>query len=168
MLFKNATAIEPSKRVDVVMMDKTDTLTLSAPEFIDLVVEGMSETDALALVATGEREAEHPLAQAVVRHADTTDAARWDVEGFPGVARKGAVAAVNDHHTAVGTTSLMDDESVALGTRGATHRDLAAGVRTAVLASVEGRAVAAIGIADAVRPNSAAAVAERPSLESRW
>jgi len=164
VLFKNATAIETSKKIDVVVMDKTGTLTLGAPEVTDLVVDGMPEIDALALIAAVERESEHPLAQAVVRHADTADAPRRDVEGFSSVPGKGAVATVDGHRVAVGTTSLMEDESVELGALGATQRDLAAGGRTAVLASVDGRAVAVIGLADAVRPTSAAAVAELSEL----
>ena len=164
VLFKNATAIETSKKIDVVVMDKTGTLTLGAPEVTDLAVEGMPEIDALALIAAVERESEHPLAQAVVRHAEAADAPRWDVEGFSSVPGKGAVGTVDGHRVAVGTTSLMDDESVELGALGVTQRDLAAGGQTAVLASVDGRAVAVIGIADAVRPTSAEAVAELSEL----
>ena len=164
VLFKNATAIETSKKIDVVVMDKTGTLTLGAPEVTDLVVDGIPEIDALGLIASVERESEHPLAQAVVRHADAAEAPRWDVEGFSSVPGKGAVATVDGHRVAVGTTSLMEDESVELGALGATQRNLAAGGQTAVLASVDGRAVAVIGIADAARPTSAAAVAELTEL----
>ena len=51
VLFKSATAIEMSKKIDVVVMDKTGTLTLGAPQVTDLIVDGMTEADALALIA---------------------------------------------------------------------------------------------------------------------
>lgn len=130
--FKSATAIEASKRVDVVMMNKTGMLTLGASEVRDLVVDGMPAIDALEFFAAVERESEHSLAQAVVRHLHAADAPRWDVEGLSSVPGEGAVAAVDGHRVAVGTSSLMEDGSVEVGALGATQRDLAAGGRTSV------------------------------------
>ncbi|MGH3584669.1 MAG: heavy metal translocating P-type ATPase, partial [Mycobacterium sp.] len=164
VLFKNATAIETSKKIDVVVMDKTGTLTLGAPEVTDLLVEGLPETEALALIAAVERESEHPLAAAVVRHADAAGARRLDAHDFANVAGQGATAVVDGHRVVVGNTRLMTAESIDLGVLGPRQQELAAGGRTAVLAAVDGRAVAVIGIADAVRPTSAAAVAELRSM----
>ncbi|WP_404380351.1 heavy metal translocating P-type ATPase [Knoellia locipacati] len=160
VLFKNATAIETSKKIDVVVMDKTGTLTLGAPDVTDLIIEGMGETDALALMAAVERESEHPLAAAIVRHAETADAPRLTAEDFSNVPGKGAIATVEGRRVVVGTLRLMQAESIDLGTLGTRQEELAAGGKTAVLAAVDGRAVAVIGLADAVRPTSAAAVAE--------
>jgi len=53
------TAIETSKKFDVVVMDKTGTLTLGAPQVTDLIVDGMPETDALALIAAGAARRHH-------------------------------------------------------------------------------------------------------------
>ncbi|MEU0498595.1 heavy metal translocating P-type ATPase [Mycobacterium sp. NPDC006124] len=164
VLFKNATAIETSKKIDVVVMDKTGTLTLGAPEVTDLLVEGPPETEALALIAAVERDSEHPLAAAVVRHADAAGARRLDAHDFANVAGQGAIAVVDGHRVVVGNTRLMTAEGIELGVLGPRQQELAAGGRTAVLAAVDGRAVAVIGIADAVRPTSAAAVAELRSM----
>ncbi len=164
VLFKNATAIETAKKIDVVVMDKTGTLTLGAPEVTDLIVDGMPENDALALIAAVERESEHPLAQAVVQHAEAADAERVATSDFVSVPGQGAVATVQGRRVAVGNTRLMTAEGVDLGELGQRQQELAAGGRTAVLASVDGRAVAVIGIADAARPTSAAAVAELTGL----
>lgn len=164
VLFKNATAIETSKKIDVVVMDKTGTLTLGAPAVTDLMVEGLAEVDALTLIAAVERESEHPLAQAVVRHAEAAGAGRLPAEAFVNVAGKGAIATVDGHRVVVGNLRLMQAESIELGELGARQEVLAAEGRTAVLAAVDGRAVAVIGLADAVRPTSAAAVAELREL----
>ncbi|MET3808322.1 Cu2+-exporting ATPase [Nakamurella sp. UYEF19] len=164
VLFKNATAIETSQKIDVVVMDKTGTLTVGAPEVTDLLVEGMPEADALALIAAVERESEHPLAQAVVRRADSAQGRRWEAEQFVSVPGQGAVATVQGRRVAVGNTRLMAAEHVDLGVLGDQQRAIASGGRTAVMAAVDGRAVAVIGIADAVRPTSAAAVAELAQL----
>jgi Cu2+-exporting ATPase len=164
VLFKNATAIETSKKIDVVVMDKTGTLTLGAPQVTDLIVDGMPEADALALIAAVERESEHPLAQAVVRRAETDRVRRTMAKDFTSVPGQGAVATVEGHRVAVGNTRLMTSEKVDLGALQTRQQQLAKGGRTAVMAAVDGRAVAVIGIADAARPTSAAAVAELRDL----
>ncbi len=71
MLFKNATALETSARIDTVVMDKTGTLTKGEPEVTDVVTApGVDPDTVLAYAAAVERESEHPLAAAIVRHAD--------------------------------------------------------------------------------------------------
>ncbi len=164
VLFKNAAAIEMSKKIDVVVMDKTGTLTLGEPEVTDLTTDGIPETEALALIAAVERESEHPLAKAVVRRAAAAGARAAAAEGFTSVPGQGATAAVDGHRVAVGNNRLMAAEKVELGALGARQEELAAGGRTSVLAAVDGRAVAVIGIADAARPTSATAVAELRGL----
>ncbi|MGH3276026.1 MAG: heavy metal translocating P-type ATPase, partial [Streptosporangiaceae bacterium] len=164
VLFKNAAAIEMSKKIDVVVLDKTGTLTLGEPEVTELVVDGMPGSDALALIAAVEQESEHPLAKAVVRHSVAAGAGVGTAGEFSSIAGQGAVATVDGHRVAVGNGLLMAAQGVGPGSLGARQQELAAGGRTAVLAAVDGRAVAVIGIADAVRPTSAAAVAELRGL----
>ncbi|SEP23901.1 heavy metal translocating P-type ATPase [Trujillonella endophytica] len=159
VLFKNATALETSARIDTVVMDKTGTLTKGEPEVTDVVVDRMSADDVLALVAAVERESEHPLAAAVARHADTLGVPALTATGFRTVPGHGASAHVDGHRVLVGNARLMADEGVDLGPLGARRDELAGSGRTAVLAAVDGRAVGVIALADAARETSAAAVA---------
>jgi Cu2+-exporting ATPase len=158
ILFKNATAIETSARIDTVVMDKTGTLTKGEPEVTDLVVDGMDDRRLLALTAAVERESEHPLAQAVARYAEEGGVPRLRATGFRNVAGHGALANVDGHRVVVGNHRLMDAEGVALGQVADRREELAAGGKTAVVVAVDGSAVAVIGIADAVRETSKAAV----------
>ena len=159
ILFKNATAIETSARIDTVVFDKTGTLTKGEPEVTDVIVGDLDRDRLLAVAAAVERESEHPLAQAIVRHVDTTDAPRLRATGFRNVTGIGAVAEVDGHRVAIGNRRLMESEAVALGDLAARRDEIAAGGRTAVLVAVDHRAVGVIGIADAARETSAAAVA---------
>ena len=77
---------------------------------------------------------------------------------------QGALAIVDGQRVAVGNTRLMATERVDLGVFGAGQAQLAAQGRTSVFAAVDGRVVAVLGIADAVRPTAAAAVAELREL----
>ncbi len=158
ILFKNATALETSARVDTVVMDKTGTLTKGEPEVTDLEVDGIEPDRLLALVAAVERESEHPLARAVVQHAEAVGAAALTATGFRNVAGHGALAEVEGTVVAVGNRRLLEREGIDLGRLGPRRDAIAAEGKTAVLVAVDGRAVAVIGIADAVRPTSAAAV----------
>jgi len=158
VLFKNAAALETSARIDTVVMDKTGTLTKGEPEVTDVLVDGLDEHRLLSLAAAVERESEHPLAQAVVRHAENRSVPALRATAFRNVAGHGAVADVDGHRVAIGNRRLLDTEGIALGSLGARRDEVAAGGRTAVLVAVDGQAVGVLGIADAVRGTSAAAV----------
>jgi len=164
VLFKNATAIEMSKKIDMVVMDKTGTLTLGTPEVTDVILEGMTEPEVLALVAAVERESEHPLARAIVKRADAAGGAKLTATEFGNIPGQGATAIVDRRKVAVGNSRLMEALGIDLGPLGPRRDALATGGRTSVIAAVDGRAVAVIGLADAVRPTSAAAVTELRTL----
>ncbi|MEU8108345.1 heavy metal translocating P-type ATPase [Nonomuraea muscovyensis] len=157
VLFKNALALETSARIQAVVMDKTGTLTKGEPEVTDVIVDGVPEDELLRLVAAVERESEHPLAEAIVRHADPLGAPARAVK-FENVPGHGAIAEVDGRRVAVGNRRLMEAEGIELGALAARREELAAGGRTAVIAAVDGRAAGLIGIADAPRETSAAAV----------
>lgn len=163
VLFKNATAIETSARIDTVVLDKTGTLTKGEPEVTDFITDG-SPTDVLSLVAAVERESEHPLAEAVVRYATAQGADSATAEAFENVPGHGAIATVGGRRVVVGNTRLMEREGIRLDGLGTRRDELAAGGRTAVLAAVDGNAAAVIGIADAARDTSAQAIRDLHEL----
>ena len=159
ILFKNATALEASARIDTVVMDKTGTLTKGEPEVTDVVASGMAERDVLVLVAAVERESEHPLARAVVTYATAANVPVLAATDFRNVAGHGATATVDGRRVVVGNRRLMTAEEIALGELGQVRDELAAAGRTAVLVAVDGRGVAVIAMADAARETAAPAVA---------
>lgn len=159
ILVKNAMALEASARIQAVVMDKTGTLTKGEPEVTDVVVAGaLPEREVLRLAAAVERESEHPLAEAVVTQADGLGVPVARAEGFENVPGHGALARVDGRSVAVGNARLMDREGIDLGTLAGRREEMASAGRTVVCVAVDGRAVALIGIADAPRPTSAAAV----------
>jgi len=159
ILFKNALALEGSARIDTVVMDKTGTLTKGEPEVTSLSASGIDENELLPLVAAVERESGHPLAGAIVRYADVRGATAIPTEAFENVPGYGATATVAGRRVVVGNRRLMEREGIELGDLARQRDDVAAGGQTAVLVAVDDRAVAVVGIADAERPTSAAAVA---------
>jgi Cu2+-exporting ATPase len=158
VLFKSAIALETSARIEVVVMDKTGTLTKGEPEVTDVITDGVEETELLRLVAAVERSSEHPLAEAIVRRADGERIPEESAQEFENVPGRGAVALVDGRSVAVGNRRLMEQRGIELGSLAERREELAAGGRTAVIAAVDDRAAGLFGIADAVRETSLAAV----------
>ncbi|HWO91804.1 MAG TPA: heavy metal translocating P-type ATPase, partial [Methylomirabilota bacterium] len=158
ILFKNAAAIEAAARVQVVVMDKTGTLTKGEPEVTEMFASRLSDQQVLAFAAAVERESEHPLAKAIVRRAEQAGAARLGVTDFENVPGHGAVATVDGHRVAVGNARLLKRENVSLEALAGESDQMAAEGRTVVVVAVDGRAAVAIGISDASRPTAKAAV----------
>ncbi|WP_436790550.1 heavy metal translocating P-type ATPase [Yinghuangia sp. YIM S10712] len=165
VLFKNAVGLETSARIRTVVMDKTGTLTKGEPEVTDVVTaSAWTEDDLLRFVAAVERESEHPLAEAVARHADAAGLAAERAENFENVPGHGAVAGVSGHRVMVGNRRLAEREGVDLAELAGERDKLAATGRTVVIAAVDGQPAGLIGIADAPRETSAAAVQELHAL----
>ena len=97
ILFKNAIALETSARIEVVVMDKTGTLTKGEPEVTDVVDRRAStRRSCCAWSPPVERESEHPLAEAIVARAEAGGRARGAAaEGFENVPGHGALATVD-------------------------------------------------------------------------
>ncbi|BDO42272.1 heavy metal translocating P-type ATPase [Cellulomonas sp. NTE-D12] len=158
VLFKSAGALESLARVQTVVMDKTGTLTLGAPAVTDVRTHELDAGEVLRLAAAVERESEHPLARAVVADAERRGLAVPAATSFRAVPGHGAAGRVDGRTVLVGSRTLLAEEGVDPGVVTADQDELAGAGRTAVLVAVDGHAVGVIGLADAVRPTSAAAV----------
>src|SRR5512135_2669494 len=139
ILFKDASALENAAQIDTAVLDKTGTLTRGEPEVTDVVTaDATTPAELLAITAAVERESEHPLARAVVAHADRLGADRRSATGFRIVPGHGAVADVDGRRVLVGNPALMAAEHVDPGDLAARRDALAAAGRTAVLVALDG------------------------------
>jgi P-type Cu2+ transporter len=160
VLFKNAAAIESSARIDTVVMDKTGTLTKGEPAVTDVRVEFGTEAELLSVAAAVEGESEHPIAAAIVRHAQLQGIEPSRPEGFRNVPGKGAVALVDGVSVAVGSPELLIESGMKVSEElQRTREEFAASGRTAVVLGAGTRAIGVIALADAARPTAPAAVA---------
>lgn len=154
LLIKGGRHIEVLDRADILLVDKTGTLTLGAPEVTDVVpLESVRVDEALALAAAVERDSEHPLAEAV-RSAARARGLRVpaDVGGFMAMPGQGVRAMVGGKVVAVGNRRLVDGADVAVAA------ELEAQGKTTMVVSRDGVPVAVIGAADTLRPEVPAAL----------
>ncbi len=158
VLFKHAAALEAAAHIDVIVMDKTGTLTKGEPEVVEIVATGdIGEAEMLRLAAALERESEHPLARAVVaRAADNESTSR--VSEFENVPGHGTIGIVEGRRVVVGNRRLMQRESVNLLGFAARGEELASGGHTVVFVALDGAIAGMIAIADAIRPTSVATI----------
>jgi Cd2+/Zn2+-exporting ATPase/Cu+-exporting ATPase len=112
LLIKGGRYLEALARIDVLLIDKTGTLTLGQPQITDVLAVGdMPEEEVLLLAASAERYSEHPLADALRRHARAAGGTLLDPEGFEALPGMGVRARVDGHRVAVGSRRLVGAES---------------------------------------------------------
>ena len=160
ILFKNAIALEQAAALDTVVFDKTGTLTRGEPQVVAIETpDGIGEDELLRLVASAERESEHPLAEAIVTAAQERSLELARAESFQAVPGHGARAVVAGHSLEIGNARLLELDDIALDGLGERAGVLAEEGRTVVHVALDGRAAALIAIADAPRETAREAVA---------
>ncbi len=168
VLVKGGEALERARRVDTVVLDKTGTVTEGRPSLTDVVALAPADAErALALAASLERASEHPLAAAVVAGAEARGLAPGFPEAFSNAPGRGVAGTVGGVPVLVGNAALLAEWGVDAGPLAADAERLAGEGRTPVLVAVDGRPAAVLGVADAVRPTSAPAVARLRALGLR-
>jgi P-type Cu+ transporter len=160
VLFRKGEALQSLRDVEVVALDKTGTLTEGRPTLTDLaVVPAEDEAAILTLVAAVEAQSEHPVAQAIVAAARTRGLVLPEATAFQAVPGYGATALVDGRRVAVGADRYMARLSLDVAPFAATAAALADQGRTPLYAAVDGRLVAALAVADPVKPGTPAALA---------
>ncbi|MGY1604455.1 heavy metal translocating P-type ATPase [Geodermatophilus sp. SYSU D00815] len=163
ILIGNGEALEQARRITAVVLDKTGTITRGRPAVVDVAVRsGWSEAEVLSLAAAAEIGSEHPLGEAVVGAARDRGLPIPPADSFEAVPGRGVDAVVAGRRVQVGNRALLAGRE--LGDLDAAGRAAAAAGRTPVFVAVDGEVVAAVTVADPVRPESADAVAQLRAL----
>ena len=158
VLIRSAEALERAHGVEVVVLDKTGTLTRGRPTVTSVSADaGIEENDLLSLAASVERLSEHPLAEAIVAEAERRGLETADADDFTAIPGKGATGTVDGVSVAVGSARMMRE----IGVRSEEIGDRGDGsAATTVCVAVDGRPAGVVTIADTLKPEASAAVAE--------
>ena len=155
ILVKGGAQLEALGRIRAVAFDKTGTLTAGRPQVTDVVaLDGASERDALALAAAVEARSEHPLAAAIVAHAEVERIAFEPAEAFEALVGHGARARLDGREVWVGSPRLLAQL--------APEAELPS--RAGEL-QAQGKTVAVVG--EGVRPLALIALRDEPRPEAR-
>ncbi len=158
LLIKGGKYIEVLARADVVLIDKTGTLTLGRPQLTDVIpLNGLPENEILVLAASAERYSEHPLAEAVRAEARRRKIALYEPQAFEAVPGSGVRAQINGSRISVGSHRMLE-------TAPTVSADLQAQGKTALFVQKDGEVVGVMGASDTVRSEIPQAIAALRAL----
>ncbi len=163
ILIKGGKYVETLARADVLLLDKTGTLTLGKPQLTDVVpLDGLSPTDVLTLTASVERDSEHPLAEAIRRAATTQGLTMTETTDFAAIPGHGVRARVDGQTITIGNRRLIP-QAASLPQLAALEAD----GKTTLVVARNGVPLAVLGAADTLRPEVPAAMAQVRGLGIR-
>ncbi|MFC1606296.1 copper-translocating P-type ATPase, partial [Pseudomonadota bacterium] len=159
VLFRNAEAIEHLRAVDVLLLDKTGTLTEGRPTLTEIkAVEGFETDEVLALAAALERLSEHPLAAAIVAGAEARHLNLLPASDFASITGQGVTGRVDGRAVALGNRELMAALQVDTSSLADAAEVLRREGATVLWASVDARLAALVSISDPIKDTTPEAI----------
>lgn len=159
ILMKSAEALETLSNVDIVLLDKTGTVTEGRPVVTDIITYALSEADLLALAGSIEIKSEHLLAQAIVKVCVARDIEFVDVDSYEAIPGEGITAKIDDSSYFIGNASMMQKHNISLADA-AEDKEFSMAGKTTLYVSDESKLLGIIAIADVVKAESKQAVYE--------
>ena len=160
VLVRDAAALERLAKVDVLIVDKTGTLTEGKPELTDVIAAGggMDEAEVLSLAASLERGSEHPLAAAILAGAETRSAVLQETAGFEALPGKGVHGRIAGRAVALGNLAMMQEIGAGLGELAGAAEGLQEAGRTVMFVAVDGAVQGLVATADRIKPTTPGAI----------
>jgi len=165
VLIRNGEALQTASQLDVVVLDKTGTVTRGQPALTDVVPVGALDRDEfLGLAASADSPSEHPLAEAVVQGARDEDLALVEPSDFEAIVGHGVRAVVEGRTVHIGNRRLMGRIGVDPTPADGTIESLGDQGRTAMFVAVDTELAGVVAVADTVKPDSASAIRQLQAL----
>lgn len=161
ILFKTAASLEETGRIQIVALDKTGTITQGKPKVTDIVPLGCTEEKLMTVACSLESNSEHPLAKAITEYGAKNNVAAMPVSDFKAIAGNGLSANMGDDELIGGAfkfiSSKIDNMPSDVGQKA---NELASQGKTPMLFMKNNKLLGIIAVADVIKEDSPAAVAE--------
>ncbi len=152
ILFKTATAVESSSKVDTIVLDKTGTCTVGSPAISEIRAVG-DEERFVGIIAAAESDSEHPLGKAICAYAKEREIALPPHEGFRSLSGSGIECVCGGKSVIIGNRALMAERGIEIPEG---HQERAG--MTCVMAAEDGGFIGSALISDPIRPESPDAI----------
>jgi len=160
ILIREGAAIQTLKDIHTIVFDKTGTITKGKPEVTDIIsMEGFKEEEILRLAASVESGSEHPLGQAIVKSAQEKGLNIIPPENFTAITGKGVKAKIDGKEIMLGTRKLMAGMELPSSIEENLNK-LEDEAKTAMMIALDGQIIGIVAVADILKGNSVAAIAE--------
>jgi Cu+-exporting ATPase len=173
ILLRSGEALERAGKIDIVVLDKTGTITKGQPTVTDFIVlneDGNNQAEELRLLkmaASVEKVSEHPLGEAIVAEAGQRGVTLELPGEFSTETGMGVRAVLDGSQILVGNTKLMESYGIPIASSEAAITRLQGEAKTVVLIAVNGKLVGVAGIADPIKDSSKAAISELSQMKLR-
>ena len=160
VLIKNAESLEKLNKVDVLIIDKTGTITEGKPSVQEVVsTSDYTSDDLIQFVASVNSQSEHPLAEATVQFAEKNEISPLKIDDFDSITGMGVKAIINDKIVLVGNEKLMSEHSIQvkgeIADRSKAEQEKG---KTVPLIAINNELVGFVVISDAIKPSSQTAI----------
>ena len=161
ILIKGGDTLERLPQISKIVLDKTGTLTAGEPRVVGYtaVASDIAPERAIQLAASAEQRSEHPLAQAVVTHAEAAAIELLPVEAFHSVTGSGVEATVDNTTIHIGNASYINAQNVPQSEWQTVYADAQTAGHTAILIALDHRVVGVMSIVDTLRATTRDAIA---------
>ncbi|MBN7824582.1 copper-translocating P-type ATPase [Bowmanella dokdonensis] len=168
VLIRNGEALQLASSIDVMVLDKTGTVTEGKPKVTDIVlINATDEHQVLQQVASLEAGSEHPLALAIVESANDRGIKVSKVQGFNAITGQGVEAELSGQRLSFGNLKLMQEKGVELGNAKEKAQQLAEQAKTPMYFAKDGKLMAIIAVADPIKTDSLSAIKRLQKLGIR-
>jgi P-type Cu+ transporter len=166
ILFKSSEALQNAGKIQIVVLDKTGTITKGRPTVTDIILSNttLTEDQLLQLAASAEKSSEHPLGEAIVAAATERGLSFEPMAGFDSIAGQGLTAHIGQREVWIGNARLMEAKGLDIASLAADLTRLQAEAKTPMLVAVDGQLAGLIAVADPIKDGSLDAIAEMHRL----
>lgn len=163
ILIKNAEALEEMEKVNVIITDKTGTLTEGKPSLTQIFSENIDENEALQLAASLNKNSEHPLSQAVLNKAKFFDSAQNDnlkeVKNFENISGRGILGEIDGKKLFLGNIHYLKENHFEISENLLQKAQILENdANTVSYLTIYGKAVAVFGFKDKIKENAKSAI----------
>ena len=160
ILFKNATTLENAGKTEIVVLDKTGTITNGTPKVTDVIPFGITENELLKTAYSLEIKSLHPLALAIVDEAKKQQLTADETENFKEVSGNGLTAELNGSQIIGGNQKFIESSAILSDEQNTVSDRLAKDGKTPLFFAKNGEVIGIIAVADTIKPDSPKAIAE--------
>ena len=158
VLIKGGEALETTHQIKTIVFDKTGTITEGKPVVTDIITNGISENEILALAASAEKGSEHPLGEAIVRGAEEKNLEFKSIEEFNAIPGLGIEVKIDGKTILIGNKKLIDEKSIDIDALSKDCDKLASEGKTPMYIAIDGILRGIVAVADTVKPSSKSAI----------
>lgn len=163
ILIKDAATLEKLHKVNTVVVDKTGTITIGKPTLVDIQnLSDLKDNELMSILASLEKNSEHPIAHAIVNYSQEKNIAIQDVSNFEGIQGKGLKGLIKDNEYFVGNVKLVKDLGITFDTTKV--EQFTAQGKTPVILATKEKVLGFVMVADEIKIESKKAVADLHKL----